>query len=215
MWGECVGVSACLCHSIFLCACQLYKQWWRPLPWEQPVSLTGIAGHQQIACMFPCVSEYVCVSLCKTGRRNGGNMHERGRERESENRKRGCKMRTKTWGTEITCRQILEREKMDKSPLRACSTCLQHRQRSGEEDQSSSDSDFKMLKIFFYSIPTLWEFKGRIYFCCVPLICPARFMTPRPRMGPIYMSNYQKACLHFPTLIRNIIWHILTTPILI
>lgn len=37
------------------------------------------------------------------------------------------------------CRQVLEREKMGESPLRACSTCLQHRRRSRGEDQSSSD----------------------------------------------------------------------------
>ncbi len=76
----CVTVSVCVC----VCVCQLYKYSARPLPWERPVSLTAIADHQQSACMFPCVSEYVCVSLCKTGRKNGGNMHERERERQRE-----------------------------------------------------------------------------------------------------------------------------------
>lgn len=86
----------------------------------------------------------------------------------------------------VRWRQIFER---DEFPLRACSTCLQHSEEQGkrwEQQRERERECFKMLKIFFYGIPKLWEFKEPIYFCPVPLICPAYFMTLRPTEEPFW-----------------------------
>lgn len=58
------------------------------------------------------------------------------------------------------------------------------RQRTREKDESSRESDSNVENLFFYSIPKLWEFKQQTYFCPVPLICCASFITPRYRKKP-------------------------------
>lgn len=90
-------VCRCVCMfvSLYLCVCVscTNTQGGHCHGNNQSLSLSGIAGHQQSACMFPCVSEYVCVSLCKMGRNDGEIcMREGERGREALNRKRGCEI---------------------------------------------------------------------------------------------------------------------------
>lgn len=81
MWQEHVCVPACLLHWICIYVCQLYKQWGRPLPWEQQVSHT-VDGWSSADCSHVSMCLSMCMRLCagwekktKTGevcRRDGG-----------------------------------------------------------------------------------------------------------------------------------------------
>ena len=85
-------------------------------------------------------------------------MHQRDRERESlkieredvrwrmhRRQRHAAEIRVRVrWG------QILEREKRGESPLRARSTCLQHREREAGE-KTRAERAFLMLQIVFFS----------------------------------------------------------------
>lgn len=63
MWQEHVCVPACLLHWICIYVCQLYKQWGRPLPWEQQVSHT-VDGWSSADCSHVSMCLSMCMRLC-------------------------------------------------------------------------------------------------------------------------------------------------------
>lgn len=79
---------ACLCACMFapldlyLCVCQLYKQWGRPLPWEQQVS-HSVDGWSSAGCSHVSMCLSMCVRLCAGWeKKNGGGMQESLRQGE-------------------------------------------------------------------------------------------------------------------------------------
>lgn len=81
MWQEHVCAPACLLHWICIYVCQLYKQWGRPLPWEQQVS-HSVDGWSSADCSHVSMCLSMCMRLCAGWKKTEGGMQERWRQGE-------------------------------------------------------------------------------------------------------------------------------------